>query len=230
MITNNMDFIKIFEQKLIEYTGFKYAICVDCCTNGILLSFEMFKRNGLIDKNKPLKITPYTYMSVPMTLQNNGWKIEFDVDLIYEPFGEWKGKYAISNRSDPYCVIDAATDLHENMIQEYDNEKWYNYIVCVSFQQKKRLPLGRGGVIFTNNQIWANQLYRLRYDGRNAYISDNDEIINNPNDIVCGYHCYMEPDKAARGILLLNQKNLLHPYIQHTWKEYQDLRRLKCWK
>jgi dTDP-4-amino-4,6-dideoxygalactose transaminase len=41
LITNNIDFINIFEQKIAVYTGFKYAICTDCCTNAIILSLAV---------------------------------------------------------------------------------------------------------------------------------------------------------------------------------------------
>ena len=50
-IVNNMDFIQLFENKLCKYTGFKHAVTVDCCTNGILISLEMLRRIGKIDKS-----------------------------------------------------------------------------------------------------------------------------------------------------------------------------------
>ena len=37
----------------------------------------------------------------------------------------------------------------------------------------------------------------------------------------------MEPDKAAKGILLINQENLLRPYVKYSWKEYEDISKLK---
>lgn len=212
-IQNNFDFINIFEEKLAKYTGFNYACCVDCCTNGILISLELLNHLNIIDKSIiKLGITKYTYMSIPMTLKNNNWNI-------YLTNNKWKKFYRIQNTN----VVDAATDLHENMVRDYNEDD----IVCVSFQQKKRLSLGRGGVILTNNQIYYDILKRLVYDGRNSFISDRDEIKNNPNDILCGYHCYMEPDKACQGILKLNQINTLLPYKKHSWREYEDLTKLK---
>lgn len=67
------------------------------------------------------------------------------------------------------------------------------------------MALGRGGAILFDNVEYLDILRRLRYDGRNPYMSYHIEICDKPDDIICGYHCYMEPDKAARGILLLNQ-------------------------
>lgn len=73
----------------------------------------------------------------------------------------------------------------------------------------------------------AMWLRRLAYDGRNPYIADRDEISISPNDIICGYHCYMDPEKAAIGIAKLNQINL-QPYKPLNYVDYADLRKLKC--
>ena len=214
-ILDNLDFIDIFEQHLADYTKFKYAVCVDCCTNGILLSLELLRRNGIVSKQNELSLTKYTYMSVPMTLVNNGWKVHFIED-------KWSKFYQISHTK----VFDAATDLHEYMRNDYTSD---DCLVCISFQQKKRLALGRGGCILTDNEDYSKLLKRLRYDGRNPYISDNKEIKQDGNSIICGYHCYMEPAKAAVGIQLLNQPNCLPSYVEHSWKEYEDLSRLNIW-
>lgn len=212
MLDNNIDFIRLFERKLSEYTGFSEAVCTDCCTNALLISLEALYRNKVIDKANKLDITCYTYMSVPMTLVNNGWKIDFVDD-------KWKNSYQLGKTN----VYDAATDLHENMANDYS----LSAIVCISFQQKKRLSLGRGGAILLNNSELAKQLRRLVYDGRNPYISNNEEIATSSDDIVCGYHCYMDPEKAAVGIAKLNQINLLQ-YRPLNYTHYADLRALKC--
>ena len=218
MFKNNMDFVYQFERLLATYTGFKYAITTDCCTNAILVSCEAKVRTYELDHDTTLLIPKHTYMSVPMTLKNNGWKIQFVND-------KWYGKYMLGIDSQIY---DAATDLHKNMVQDYAH--CYNPFVCVSFQQKKRLPLGKGGVILFNDKKYFDLLRRLVYDGRNAYLPDSEEIARSPNNIICGYHCYMEPDKAAKGILLLNQEQQLAPYMTHSYAEYPDISELPIWK
>ena len=50
-ITNNMEFVRMFERHLSEYTGFTEAVCVDCCTNGILVTLELYRREGRISKD-----------------------------------------------------------------------------------------------------------------------------------------------------------------------------------
>lgn len=211
-LNDNMDFVDIFEQKLCEYTGFKYAVCVDCCTNGILLSLEALRRFGKIKKETKLIIPSRTYMSVPMTLINNGWKVRLKDEY-------WSNKYEIGNTN----VFDAATDLNRLMVRHYPDDAF----VCISFQQKKRLSLGRGGVILFNNPEYVDILKRLRYDGRNNKMSDRKEISEHSKDIIIGYHCYMEPDKAAQGILKLNQVHLLPEYKLYTSNDYEDLTQLE---
>lgn len=213
-IDNNMDFVSIFENKLASYTGFKYAITVDCCTNGILLACELLNRFGLIYKRCGLRFSQWTYMSVPMTLFNNGWNVTLTND-------KWIKFYEIGNTK----VFDSATDFHANMHDDYC--AFDRCMVCISFQQKKRLSLGRGGAILTDNYSFSEILKRLRYDGRNPYMSDRQEIDNFSNQMTRGYHCYMEPDKAAKGILLLNQSDsMLKPYQIHSWNEYSNLTKL----
>lgn len=77
-------------------------------------------------------------MSVPMTLKNNGWTPYLIDD-------RWTQFYEIGNAG----IFDSATDFHENMHDDYEMHN--NCLVCVSFQQKKRLSLGRGGAILTDN-------------------------------------------------------------------------------
>lgn len=74
-------------------------------------------------------------MSVPMTLANAGWKVGLrDVD--------WEISYPVLCSGTP-VVYDAAVGFREGMAKFYPAGAF----VCLSFQQKKRLPLGRGGAI-----------------------------------------------------------------------------------
>lgn len=225
MIDDNMDFVDIFEQKLADYMHSQYCVCTDCCTNALLLSLEANVILGQIDKHSSNIVVPaHTYMSVPMTLQNNGWKVAFSDE-------KWSSRYSLKTTSNDgcardICIIDAAVDFKEGLMDEITS----NAFVCLSFQQKKRLSLGRGGAILTNNVDIYSVLKRLVYDGRNPRINDTDEVNTKTNDIICGYHFYLEPDKAAKGILLLNQPSTLKPYQKIGYAEYPDLRKLHIWK
>lgn len=211
-IDNNIDFIRMFERKLANYCGSKYAVCTDCCTNAILISLYMKTLLGELSKDDTLYIPARTYMSVPMTLKLFGFKVKL-AKL------EWWESYDIMvNGYKSTGVIDSAVSFFENMIDHKRME-----LFCLSFQQKKRLNLGRGGAILTNNQEYYELLKRLVHDGRNPAIYHGDE---NPKDICVGFHAYLDPERAAKGIMLLNQKHLLPEYKRVTSGEYPDLTRL----
>ena len=69
------------------------------------------------------------------------------------------------------------------------------------------------------------KLKRMRHDGRDSSIPVSKE---NPNDIIMGYHMYMSPDEAARGILLMNQ--LTDNYNLGSYKDYPNLKSFSIFK
>ena len=225
MLDDNMDFVRLFEEKLCKYTKFNHAVTTDCCTNAILISFEYIIRKYKLNKNNVVLQIPYnTYMSVPMTLFNNGWNIEL-VDKAWTSYYEIvmldKETRKPLQQIDDH-VYDCAVFFDEYMANDIPDAN--NVLACVSFQQKKRLALGRGGAVLFNNLDHDNILRRLRYDGRNQYLGDAREIENVPHDIVCGYHCYLEPDKCASGILKLNQAVKLPPFVRIDSEHYVSLK------
>lgn len=231
MIQNNMQFTDIFENKIANYTGFKYGVTTDCCTNAMMLSlyFLIYHKKQIPQDFENIKwiIPAYTYMSVPMMLFNltkQKSEVILDEHYCWERFYEIK--YFYKGKLYNTGVFDAATDLDFNIAQLYNLVK--DPFVCISFQQKKRLPLGRGGIILTNNNH-QKILKRLRYDGRNTQMSDAEELSSKKTsqNIVLGFHCYMEPDKAAKGILQINQPNQLKPYFSYSWKMYKSLKSIE---
>lgn len=198
---NNNDFINLFEQRLCEYTGAPYAVVVDCCTNAILLALEYQRK-----RKQRIAIPTHTYISVPMTLINYGYNVWLE-------FEEWVGNYQIGNTN----VYDYAVGFEKNMYKP-------GQVQCVSFQQKKRLAIGKGGAILLDDPVMYKQLKRMRHDGRDSSISVEQDADN----IIMGYHMNMTPDNAARGILLLNQ--LSENYTLGTFKDYPDVSRLNCLK
>lgn len=161
-------------------------------------------------------------MSVPMTLKLFG----FNVSLMN---CEWSGWYPIfdSDTGKPTGVVDAAVFFKLDMWREIPIE---DKLVCLSFQQKKRLNLGRGGAILTDNEEYYRLLKRLVHDGRNSKIYHGDEIENRAEDIIVGFHSYLEPEKAAKGIQMLNQSHYLPPFKNHGWRDYPDLLKLNILK
>lgn len=200
MYNNNDDFLDLFEKRLCEYTGAPHAVVVDRCTNAILLSLKCLGTDLVtIPRN--------TYLSVPMVCLNYGIKVIFDDR-------RWEGNYQFIGTR----VYDYAVGFEKDMYVP-------GQIQCLSFQQKKRLAIGKGGAILLDDEEMANRLRRLRYDGRNSRIPESKE---DPNDIILGYHMNMSPDEAARGILLMNQ--LSEEYTLGSYKEYIDVTNLRCFR
>jgi dTDP-4-amino-4,6-dideoxygalactose transaminase len=171
------DAVDIFEKKVAEFSGAKYGIAVDCCSNGLFLCLKYLEATGNIT------IPSQTYVSVPMQIIHAGCGVIFE-DL------QWSGVYQLK----PYPVYDGATRFTKDMFVGDDA------LQVVSFQIKKRLPIGRGGMILTNNEDAYNWLKKASYDGRDLekyYPEDDFEML--------GWHMYMTPEDAARGVLLMDQ-------------------------
>jgi dTDP-4-amino-4,6-dideoxygalactose transaminase len=168
------EIISEFEQAVAEFFGSPYAVAVDSCSNGLFLCLKYLKAAGTIS------IPKYTYISVPMQIHHAGCQVQFTDD-------DWVGKYQLN----PYPIWDAAGQWRAGMYE--------NGLQVISFQFKKPLPIGRGGMILTDDQHAYNWLRYARHDGRDLnkfYPADEPEIM--------GWHFYMTPEDAARGILLMD--------------------------
>ena len=216
-IDNNFEIVQMFEHKLANYLSFNECICTASCTDALMISLAAKHILKQIDKESScLSVPKHTYLSVPMMLARNGWKFKF-VD------NNWSGVYSLGG-----SVVDAATDFREGLGYAWSDIE--DCAVCISFQQKKRFSLDQGGAILTNSSKIAALARRLRHDGRDSFKTQVDEVQSCPNDIIIGWHAYMSPEKAARGLLMMNQLQLLPPYVQHSWQEYPDISQLKCFQ
>jgi len=75
----------------------------------------------------------------------------------------------------------------------------YTTFVCLSFHWKKFIPIGRGGIILTNDDKADKILRKMRFDGRAEDTEPKEDIFITP-----GHHCYMLPEEAARGLLFMS--------------------------
>lgn len=169
---------------------------------------------GLVSNE--IVIPSRTYMSILMTLKLFGFDVHLDKSSKWSQFYEIIDNKTICGTG----VFDCAVFFKRDMFNEITG---INKLLCVSFQQKKRLNLGRGGAILTDNQQYYKILKRMVYDGRNSKISDMEEVCSKPNDIFFGFHCYLEPEKAAKGINILNQPSIMRDYVVITSDNYPNL-------
>lgn len=198
------DVVKDFEKTIAKWAGSKYGVAVDSCTNAIFLCLKYWN----VASMTLIKLPKRTYPGVAMSVVHSGYLFEFE-DI------KWKGIYWIL----PTNIIDSALRFKKNM---YIPNTYY----CLSFHYKKHLPIGRGGMILTNDKKAVNWLRKARWDGRNPNLP-----LNKDNAAFCGWNMYMTPNQAARGLALfeaIKHKNL--PDLKVEEQHYPDLSKWRCFR
>ena len=191
--------VEKFEQELAKFYGAPYAVVTDCCTHAIELCLRYKKFNNITIPN-------HTYISVPFTFAklNLKWNFEYE---------EWKDFYYLEGTN----IIDAAVYWEENGYIE-------NTFMCLSFQFKKHLSLGRGGAILLQNKEDYDILKKMSYDGRDLSKPWADQDID-----TLGYHYYMTPETAMLGIEKLSDVRN-RPSREWTFEDYPDLKKLSVFQ
>jgi len=191
---NNHEFINMFEKELSAYTGAPYVVLTDSCSNSIFLLLKY------LNIKKDIGIPNHTYVSIPQQIIHAGYEGFWVKD-------DWVGSYNLRNTP----IWDSAVGFHKDM---YIKDQF----MCLSFQQKKALPIGKGGAILLSEKEDYEVLKRMAWDGRDASKSVEEDLEN----IILGYHMNMPPDDAAKGLLLLNQYKPVKNN-QGCWLDYPNL-------
>ncbi len=168
--------VKDFEKRIADYYGAPFAVATDSCTHALELALRFDRSHYNISQSK-VTIPARTYISVPFTL------MKLDIPWSFVNV-EWKQFYFLGGTR----IADAAV-LFEP--KSYINGQ----LMCLSFQFKKMLGLGRGGAILCPNENEYNELKRMAYDGR-----DDNKPWTEQNIKTIGYHYYMTPETAQLGI------------------------------
>jgi dTDP-4-amino-4,6-dideoxygalactose transaminase len=187
------DKIKKFEEELAEFTGAPYAIMTDCCTHAI----ELCLRH---DRVTEVVMTPYTYLSIPMTMHKLGIKYYYREE-------EWAGEYRFHGTR----IWDRARRLEQGMYRSGMKQ-------CLSFGHDKPLHIGRGGAILLDDQRAYEAIIRMRYDGRDLNISP----WQTQKTFRVGYHYRPTPEEAMQGLALLEGLRYECPPVKAV--QYPDLR------
>jgi len=206
MKINDSLIINDFEQAVSKYAGSKYGVATSSNTNGIFLCLELLKHKGIIKTGQTIEIPNRTYMSVPMSILNAGLKVKFNQD-------KWSGAYQLK----PTNIYDSAVRFTRDM---YVKDSLY----VVSFQYKKGIPIGRGGMILTDSKEDYEILKKLRFNGRTDGISQADDVYT-----MRGWNMYMIPEQAARGLTLMTLINDKNKDIA-GFQDYPDLSKQKIFK
>lgn len=180
-----------FEKAIADYFGAPYAVSTDCCTHAIELCLRY--------KNvQDMYVPKHTYLSVPMTAK----KLNINLHWTNE---QWSEYYHVGNN-----IYDAATMWKKD-----------SYIpgsmMCLSFQFRKHLKLGRGGMILLDNAQDRDALIKLGYDGRHRDAPWAEQSLES-----IGYHYYMTPETAQLGLDKLPDA-IATPAETWTWQNYPDI-------
>ena len=169
------DIVDLFERKIAEYSGSKYAVSVDNCTNALFLCLKYLNASGEVI------IPSKTYCSVPCTIINAGCKVKFENV-------EWSGAYQLK----PYPIYDGAVRFRKGMYLA-------NTYHCLSFHIRKHVPIGKGGMILCDDEDAYKWFRVARYEGR--HIADGITYKDDMLEMI-GWNMYMTPEQAARGLEL----------------------------
>ena len=183
-----------FERRVAEFAGAKYAVATSTGTAALFLSLKY--EFAVYDKVPVTVLPARTFISVPMAVLHAGGSVRFD-DY------KWEGVYQLS----PWWITDGALRFRRGMYE--------GGLHCLSFHARKLLNIGEGGMILTDNSNADRWLRKARYSGRAAphyRIEDVDML---------GWQMYMTPEKAARGLHLMDYVRDDMPDQQI---EYVDLR------
>jgi dTDP-4-amino-4,6-dideoxygalactose transaminase len=188
---NPFAIVQLFEEEIEHYTKAPYAIAVDSCTNALFLCCKYLNVDTVTIPNK-------TYLSVPQSIVHAGGKV------LYENI-EWSGIYPLK----PYPIYDAALRLTSDMYMK-------GTMMCLSFHYKKHIPIGKGGMILTDDKDAADWFKKARYHGR-AEKPYKEDYISEP-----GWNMYMTPPEAAVGLSLMQGLSLVNEDLQEE-NGYRDL-------
>ena len=189
-----MSFSKVteFENELAKYFGASFCVATDCATHAIELCLRL---KNITETDCPT----LTYVSVPMTLEKLGVNWQFNNN-------KWQDLYKFSN-----------TNIYDASVFWTPRGYIEGSMMCLSFQFKKTLSLGRGGAILLDSKEEAEMLRRMTMDGRTR-----DEPWTEQTDRISqmGYHYYMTPETAHLGLEKLPnvKKNK-----EWSWKDYPDI-------
>lgn len=195
IVEDPWDIVGGFEKLISKYAGSKFAVATDNCTDSLFLCLKYLKAEGEII------IPSRTYVSVPQAIIHSGCKVKYK-DI------EWSGTYNL----DPYPIIDGATRFTKNM---YKKDTYH----CLSFHIKKILPMGKGGMILTDDHNAYKWFKKAIYEGRDISVSYDEDQID-----MLGWNMYMPPEQAAYGIKLFLQISEKNEDCGGSWK-YPDCRK-----
>ena len=101
-------------------------------------------------------------------------------------------------------MYDSATRMTKDM---YVPGSYY----CLSFHRRKHVPIGKGGMILTDNKDAYEWFKSVRYEGRHMDRLYKDDYFEN-----IGWNMYLPPEQAARGLFLFERLNEVNDDLESS--------------
>ena len=195
------DVVRQFEQAVANYAGAKYGVSCESLSLALLMCCEY-------KKVKEVEIPRRTYISVPNAIIHAGGRIKWRDE-------DWEGCYELK----PYKIIDSALRFKRGMYQT-------GTLHCISFHLRKLLPIGRGGMILTDDEEAYEWLKKARFDGRSEGVPMTEDKIE-----MVGWNGILTPEQAARGLFIFHLlKNKELPDIPRESQGYPDLSKFNAYE
>ena len=199
---NPFDIVHEFEKRVADFFGAPYAVATDCCTHAVELCLRYKKQQKICSPK-------HTYLSIPMLAYKLNIELEWDESY-------WTAMYEVNDSLTP-MIFDAATLWRKD---SYIPDSY----MCLSFQFKKHLSLGRGGMILLQNKDEACLLRSMAYDGRVSGVAWPEQDIS-----IMGYHYNMTPETAQLGLDKLPDAMKRKPKTW-SWEDYPDLTKMRIFQ
>ena len=195
----SFNIVKEFEEKIADFYGAPYGVSVDACTHGIEICLRYVGANEIV-------VPKRTYLSVPMLANKMNLELKWKDE-------DWRDYYEIGNTG----VYDAAVLWRKD---SYIPKSF----MCISFQFQKHLSLGRGGMILTDDLVAKDELKKMSYDGRIPNVPWREQNVD-----TMGYHYYMTPETAQKGLDKFNEAKRTKP---RKWllEDWPDLTKMDVFK
>ncbi len=195
---NPFKVVRHFEASVAEFAGAPFAASVDTCSAALHLCCV---RLGVKEVTLPSR----TYPSAPCAVIHAGGTVQFED-------AKWEGVYQFK----PYPIIDGALRFRKGMYQ--------GGFHCLSFHYKKRLAIGRGGMILCETHEDMDWFRQARFSGRHEQPLNQDDIE------ITGWNYYMDPERAARGLTLLANIPEDSPDLPTDLQHYPDLSKVAAYR
>lgn len=233
-----------FENMVSKMTGAKYSMAVNSCTAALHLSLLA----AGIGEGDEVITTPMTFCATANAIIHTGAKPIFvDVNLATMNIDETKIEDAITERTKAIlpvhfagrpCEMDKIMEIakkHHLLVvedaahaigAEYKGRKVGSIadLTCFSFYVTKNITTGEGGMVLTNNKVFAEKIKILALHGmsKDAWKRFSDDGYKHYEVIYPGFKYNMMDIQASLGIHQLQRIETCHKTRRQIWDFYNN--------